>query len=56
MSIDARLIKRFAAGPESEPFELIFTSVPQLVSLCSSGQAALEETLTLNCLAWFRSP
>ena len=56
MSIDARLIKRFAAGPESEPFELnihLRAAIGVTVLLGPSGSG---KTLTLNCLAGFARP
>lgn len=56
MSIDARLIKRFAAVPESEAFELDIhlRAGPGVTVLL--GPSGAGKTLTLNCLAGFARP
>jgi molybdate transport system ATP-binding protein len=54
--IDARIIKRYAAGLDSEAFELnihLQTSPGVTVLLGPSGSG---KTLTLNCLAGFTKP
>lgn len=56
MSIDARLIKRFAAGPESEPFELNIHLRAGLGVTVLLGPSGAGKTLTLNCLAGFSHP
>jgi molybdate transport system ATP-binding protein len=55
-AIDARIIKRYAAGLDSEAFELnihLQTSAGITVLLGPSGSG---KTLTLNCLAGFTKP
>jgi len=55
-NIDARIIKRYAAGLDSEAFELnihLQTSPGVTVLLGPSGSG---KTLTLNCLAGFTKP
>jgi molybdate transport system ATP-binding protein len=55
-TIDARIIKRYAAGLDSEAFELnihLQTSPGVTVLLGPSGSG---KTLTLNCLAGFTKP
>ncbi len=55
-TIDARIIKRYAAGLDSEAFELnihLQTSPGVTVLLGPSGSG---KTLTLNCLAGFSKP
>ena len=56
MSIDARLVKRFAAGPESEPFELNVHLRAALGVTVLLGPSGAGKTLTLNCLAGFAQP
>ncbi len=55
-SIEARLIKRFPAGRDSEPFELNvhFFAGPDVTVL--SGPSGAGKTLLLNCLAGFARP
>jgi molybdate transport system ATP-binding protein len=55
-SIDARLIKRFPAGHDSESFELNvhFRAGPEVTVL--SGPSGAGKTLLLNCLAGFARP
>jgi molybdate transport system ATP-binding protein len=56
VSVDARLVKRFAAGPESEAFELnIHLSAGPGVTVLL-GPSGAGKTLTLNCLAGFARP
>jgi molybdate transport system ATP-binding protein len=56
VSIDARLIKRFAAGPESEKFELNIHLRAGLGVTVLLGPSGSGKTLTLNCLAGFARP
>jgi molybdate transport system ATP-binding protein len=56
VSIDARLIKRFAAGPGSEPFELNVHLCTGLGVTVLWGPSGSGKTLTLNCLAGFARP
>jgi molybdate transport system ATP-binding protein len=56
VSIDARLIKRFAAGPESEAFELNVHLRAGLGVTVLLGPSGSGKTLTLNCLAGFARP
>jgi molybdate transport system ATP-binding protein len=56
MSIDARLVKRFAAGPESEAFELNVHLRAGLGVTVLLGASGAGKTLTLNCLAGFAQP
>ncbi|MFL6352699.1 MAG: ABC transporter ATP-binding protein [Bryobacteraceae bacterium] len=56
MSIDARLIKRFAAGPESERFELDIHLSADVGITVLLGPSGSGKTLTLNCLAGFARP
>src|SRR5208283_4203621 len=54
--IDARIVKRYPAGLDSEAFELnihLQTSAGVTVLLGPSGSG---KTLTLNCLAGFTKP
>lgn len=54
--IDARLVKRFPAGPESEAFELDvhLEAGPGITVLFGSSGAG--KSLTLNCIAGFAQP
>jgi molybdate transport system ATP-binding protein len=56
VSIDARLIKRFAAGPESEAFELNVHLRAGLGVTVLLGPSGSGKTLTLNCIAGFARP
>jgi molybdate transport system ATP-binding protein len=56
MSIDARLIKRFAPQPESEAFELNVHLRAGLGVTVLLGPSGAGKTLTLNCLAGFARP
>jgi molybdate transport system ATP-binding protein len=56
VSIDARVIKRFAAGPESEAFELNIHLRAGLGVTVLLGPSGSGKTLTLNCLAGFARP
>jgi molybdate transport system ATP-binding protein len=56
VSIDARLIKRFPAGPESETFELNIHLRAGLGVTVLLGPSGSGKTLTLNCLAGFARP
>lgn len=56
MSIDARVIKRYAAGSQSEAFELnIHLRAGDGVTVLL-GPSGAGKTLTLNCLAGFARP
>ncbi|MGI8959934.1 MAG: ABC transporter ATP-binding protein [Bryobacteraceae bacterium] len=56
MSVDARLIKRFAAGPESEAFELNLHLRAGVGTTVLLGPSGAGKTLILNCLAGFAQP
>lgn len=55
-TIDARLIKRFAAASSSEPFELNIHLVAHGGVTVLLGPSGAGKTLTLNCLAGFARP
>lgn len=54
--IDARLIKRFAAARDSEPFELDIHLRTGLGTTVLLGPSGAGKSLTLNCLAGFACP
>ena len=56
MSIDARLIKRFAGDVGSEPFELNIHLRADAGVTVILGPSGAGKTLTLNCLAGFAHP
>ncbi len=56
MSIDARLIKRFPAGRDSEAFELNIHLLADAGITVLFGPSGSGKTLTLNCLGGFARP
>jgi molybdate transport system ATP-binding protein len=54
--IDARLIKRFAAGAETEPFDLDIHLQAGSGITVLFGPSGAGKTLTLNCIAGFTRP
>ncbi len=56
MSIDARLVKRFPAGPDSEAFELNIHLLADAGITVLFGPSGAGKTLTLNCLGGFARP
>lgn len=54
--IDARLIKRFPAGPESEAFELDLHLKADVGITVLFGASGAGKSLTLNCIAGFAQP
>ncbi|MGH9639871.1 MAG: ABC transporter ATP-binding protein [Bryobacteraceae bacterium] len=54
--IDARLVKRFFAGPESESFELNVHLQAEAGITVLFGASGAGKSLTLNCVAGFARP
>lgn len=54
--VDARLIKRFPAGPDSEAFELNVQFSAGAGITAITGPSGAGKTLMLNCLAGFARP
>lgn len=54
--IDARLLKRFSAGPESEAFELNVHLQAESGITVLFGASGAGKSLTLNCIAGFARP